>query len=471
MVTTFYFISRNEILESYKQEAVTLINFASQQLRNPLYFLDLDGLEHTIYSIKQNRNIQSVYVMHPDGRVITDGTPENRYYNQMLNDEFGMKSVRSPDKLLVEIDKDGLHVSAPVFITDRIGMVRADFSLKVLDTGLNNLIITLVMVSGIISIIVITLGIFISNSISKPIIRLRDAANEITKGNFNVDIKSIKNNDEIGELSFQFQKMKESIVSTSKNLNKLVEERTKELQRANEQLKDLDRLKNEFIDVAAHELRTPIQPILSLSEVLQSRIKDAKQQELIELIVRNARRLQRLTQDLLDVSKIGSRSLTIKKERINLNELIRSIVDEYTNEPKKGTPNIELLYSPNEDSFYVEADRSRITQVLSNLIDNAIKSIAEEGTIFINLEKKQDDYVTVTVKDTGRGIPDDILPNLFTKFSSKSLSGTGLGLFISKSIIESHNGKIWGENNFSRGESGATFYFTLPLASEPKNKE
>ena len=189
--------------------------------------------------------------MHPDGRVITDGTPENRYYNQMLNDEFGMKSVRSLDKLLVEIDKDGLHVSAPVFITDRIGMVRADFSLKVLDTGLNNLIITLVMVSGIISIIVITLGIFISNSISKPIIRLRDAANEITKGNFNVDIMSIKNNDEIGDLSFQFQKMKESIISMNKNLNKLVEERTKELQRANEQLKDLDRLKNEFIDVGS----------------------------------------------------------------------------------------------------------------------------------------------------------------------------------------------------------------------------
>jgi len=470
LVTTFYFISRNEILESYKQEAVTLINFASQQLRNPLYFLDLDGLEHTIHSIKQNRNIQSVYVMHPDGRVITDGTPENRYYNQKLNDEFGMKSGRSLNKLLVEIDKDRLHVSAPVIITDKIGMVRADFTLKVLDTGLNNLINTLVIVSGIISIVVITLGLFISNSISKPIIRLRDAANEITKGNFNVDIRSINSNNEIGDLSFQFQKMKESIVSMSENLNKLVEERTKELQRANEQLKDLDRLKNEFIDVAAHELRTPIQPILSLSEVLQSRIKDAKQQELVELIVRNARRLQRLTQDLLDVSKIGSRSLTIKKERINLNELIRSIVDEYTNEPKKGIPNIELLYPLNKDSFYVEADRSRITQVLSNLIDNSIKSIAEEGTIFINLEKKQDDYVTVTVKDSGRGIPDDILPKLFTKFSSKSLSGTGLGLFISKSIIESHNGKIWGENNFSRGESGATFYFTLPI-SESKNEE
>ena len=153
-----------------------------------------------------------------------------------------------------------------------------------------------------------------------------------------------------------------------------------------------------------------------------------------------------------------------------LNELIRSIVTEYTNEPKKGTPNKELLYPPSEDSFYVEADRSRITQVLSNLIDNANKSIAEEGTIFINLEKKQDDYVTVTVKDTGRGIPDDILPNLFTKFSSKSLSGTGLGLFIS-SIIESHNGKIWGENNFlvERAELPFTLHCRLRVNQRIRN--
>jgi signal transduction histidine kinase len=126
------------------------------------------------------------------------------------------------------------------------------------------------------------------------------------------------------------------------------------------------------------------------------------------------------------------------------------------------TSNIKLLHSSNKDSFYLEADRSRITRVLSNLIDNAARSIAEEGTISINLEKKQDGYVTVSVKDTCTGIPDDIQPKLFTKFSSKSLSGTGLGLFISKSIIESHNGKMWAENNSSRGERWATFYFTLP---------
>jgi signal transduction histidine kinase len=455
-------------LESYKQQAISLINFGAQQLRNPLYLLDLDGLERTIDSIKQNHNIQSVYVMYPDGRVITDGTSENKYYNQTLNDEFGIKSRKLADNSLVEIDKDHLHVFAPVAITEKVGMVRADFSLKVLDDILNNLIITLAMIGGIVSIIVIIMGLFISNSISKPIIRLRDAANEITKGNFNVDIREVKSNDEIGELSSQFQNMKESIISMNKYLNRIVQERTRQLQTANEELKKLDELKDEFINIAAHELRTPIQPILSLSEILQSQIKEAEGQELINIIIRNAKRLQKLTQDILDVTKIETRSLKLNKERFNLNDLISSIVEEYKNELKKDNGNIRLLYTPIRHSVNIEADKSKITQVLSNLIDNAVKFIEkeEEGTISINIEKKEDDCVTISVKDTGTGIDSEILSKLFTKFTSKSFSGTGLGLFISKGIIEAHGGKMWAENNFSRGEKGATFYFVLPLLAD-----
>ena len=460
-------MSSNTILESYKQQAVSLINFGAQQLRNPLYFLDLDGLERTINSIKQDHDIQSIYVMFPDGRVITDGTRENKYYNQTLNDEFGIKSRKSADNLLVEIDKDYLHVFAPVVITENIGGVRADFSLKVLDDILNNLITTLTMIGGIVSIIVIIMGLFISNSISKPIRRLRDAANEITKGNFDVDIKEVKSNDEIGELSSQFHNMKESIVSMKKYLNRIVQERTKELQTANEELKKLDLLKDEFINVAAHELRTPIQPILSLSEILQSQIKEEEGQKLINIVIRNAKRLQRLTQDILDVTKIESQSLKLNKERFNLNELISSIVEDYKNELKKDNGNIKLLYTPIRDSVNIEADKSKITQVLSNLIDNAVKFIEkEEGTISINIEKKEGDCVTVSVKDTGTGIDSKILPKLFTKFTSKSFSGTGLGLFISKGIIEAHGGKMWAQNNFSGEEKGATFYFALPLLTD-----
>ena len=486
---TFYFISRNEIIERYKEEAVSLISLAAQELRNPLYYLDLDGLEHSIKNIKQNPNIKSVYVMFSDGRIITDGTSENKRYNQTLNDDFDIKSKKSPDKLLVEIGKDVLHVYAPVVVAEKIGMVRADFSLIALDDILNNLIITLVMIGGIISIVIIIIGLFSYNSISKPIIKLRDSANEIAKGNFDVDIKKISlRNDEIGELSSQLDHMKDSISSVNKHLNRLVQERTKELEianeelkqneivlkKSNEELKKLDRLKDEFISVASHELRTPIQPILGLSEVLHDKIKDTKQIQLIDAIIRNAKRLQQLTEDILDVSKIESQTLKLNKERFNLSELISTIVEEYKNEIGKDNGNIKLVNSIIKDTVIIEADRHRISQVISNLIDNAIK-FTKKGTITISIEKK-DDWAIVSIKDTGTGIEPEIMPKLFSKFASKSYQGTGLGLFICKSIVEAHGGKIWVENNNNAADGkkgGATFSFTLSIIKQEQtiNKE
>ena len=327
---TFYSISRNEILEAYKKESVSFISLASRELRNPLYFLDLDGLEHTIQSIKENPDIQSVYVTFPDGRIITDGTLENKHYNETLNDCINTQTRRSSDEPLVEIKGDVLHACAAIVLTEKIGMVRADFSLASLNDILNNLIITLIMIGGIISIIVIIIGLFISGSISKPILKLKHAANEISKGNFNVDIRETSSrNDEIAELSSQFNIMKQSIASANKHLNRLVKERTRELEIANEQLRNQEKTQKEFINIAAHELRTPVQPILSLSEVLRSKEEDEEKRTMIEIISRNARRLQRLTQDILDVTRIESQLLRLKKEKFNLNGLIFSIIEEY----------------------------------------------------------------------------------------------------------------------------------------------
>ena len=140
--------------------------------------------------------------------------------------------------------------------------------------------------------------------------------------------------------------------------------------------------------------------------------------------------------------------------------------------------NITLLYEfKNDGIFFVEADRYRLTQVISNLLNNAIKFIkegggggAEGGTISITLEKKEDTQeVLIAIKDSGTGIHSDILPRLFSKFATKSEKGTGLGLFISKSIVKAHGGRIWAENN-SDGK-GATFYLSLPLAIQDLNKE
>ena len=264
-----------------------------------------------------------------------------------------------------------------------------------------------------------------------------------------------------------------------------------------EKLKEADKMKNEFINVAAHELRTPIQPILSLSQVLQSKICDTKQLELLEAIVRNAKRLQRLTDDILDVTKIESKSLNLNKERFNLNDVISNIAKDLTNHNEKANNNnnngklLKLLYKPDREDIFVEADKERITQVVSNLLNNSVK-FTEEGTISIDVKVQEhgdnnnnDDIghniVIVSINDTGEGIDSEILPKLFTKFASKSYQGTGLGLFICKSIVEAHGGKIWAENKNNDDDNsefvdgkrvrGATFHFSLPIADMPANQQ
>jgi two-component system, OmpR family, sensor histidine kinase VicK len=244
------------------------------------------------------------------------------------------------------------------------------------------------------------------------------------------------------------------------DLYKQLENSNEELAAANAKLKESDRIQKEFINVAAHELRTPIQPILGLSEVLQSRIKNKDECDLIDVITRNAKRLHRLTEDILDVTKIESQSLQLQKEKFNLNEVIMNILADNESIIKK-IEDVKVSFMSKGD-FLVEADKTRLNQVISNLLNNAIK-FTQKGSIVISSQSEDNENsVIVFVKDTGTGIDQEIMSRLFSKFASKSFIGTGLGLFISKSIIEAHGGKIWAENN--PDGKGATFSFALPLS-------
>jgi two-component system sensor histidine kinase VicK len=232
-----------------------------------------------------------------------------------------------------------------------------------------------------------------------------------------------------------------------------------------EQLKIHNKMQEEFINVAAHELRTPIQPLLSLSELLLSKKGDIEQyEELLESINRNGKRLQRLAENILDVTKIESQSLQLKKEKFILNDLILSIFTNYESHMKKAEiSNVKLAMAPKEDIVLVEGDKERLTQVFDNILSNAIK-FTKEGRITVSIEKMKEndkEFGVVSVKDTGSGIDSEILPRLFTKFATKSQTGTGLGLYISKRIIETHGGKVWAENNLQ--ETGATFSFSIAL--------
>jgi signal transduction histidine kinase len=259
------------------------------------------------------------------------------------------------------------------------------------------------------------------------------------------------------------------IISWNRRLHSAVEERTQDLKTANEQLLNHDKMQREFIDIAAHELRTPIQPLLAITELIKSSLDGRQKTEItkqdLDMLERNARRLERLSSDILEVSRIESNSLNLNKEVVNLNEKILNVIADIRPFIKQDQQDIDIIFQPiniNEKPVLVEADKTRLFEVISNLLRNAIK-FTKRGTIKVTLEKKEG-HAIVTIKDTGTGIDPAILPRLFGKFATKSDQGTGLGLYLSKSIIEAHGGKIWAENN--RDGKGATFTFTLPILND-----
>ncbi len=348
------------------------------------------------------------------------------------------------------------------------------------------------------------------------------------------DVASLIDNQKI--TNFSIIALIGAIVSTiaimllmwNKNLQKVVNQKTfqlketvDKLREANENLKVHDKMQKEFINVAAHELRTPSQAIFGNLELIEmtyfpslfegslteeqntfdeefknlvkdkNRLQDFKSS--LFSIYRNSERLQKLVNNILDVSRIESDKLEINREYFNLNEKIKNVIKDIHSKntiylpPNNLKKNINIIFEPSEDPLTVFADKIRMFEVLSNLITNAIKFSNDKPlTITVkkiqkdNIEPKQhqnktkdanksdskenknDMFVVVSITDRGTGIDPDILPKLFTKFTTKSNQGTGLGLYISKNIIEAHGGQIWGQNNCD-DEKGATFSFSLPL--------
>ena len=258
-----------------------------------------------------------------------------------------------------------------------------------------------------------------------------------------------------------------------------------ELTITNEILNKHDRMQKEFINVAAHELRTPTQSIIGYCEMIDAFPENTL--KYLEPVKRNAEKLYRLTEDILDVSRIESGTLKLEKSKFDLREIIVNLIEDLTAKMKKEEniiksnkenidkkTNIQLIYPElSAQPLFVYADKNRIQQVLSNLLNNALK-FTDDGVITINTEKfvetinnnannEEKEFVSITIKDTGKGIDPEVLPRLFEKFATKSDKGTGLGLYISKNIIDAHGGRIWGQDNNKYGKNGAEFGFTLPL--------
>jgi len=251
------------------------------------------------------------------------------------------------------------------------------------------------------------------------------------------------------------------------------------IRKAYDKIQIHDKMQRDFINIAAHELRTPIQPILGFTEHLKNKIKDREQLGFLDIIYRNTKRLKKLSEDVLEISKIENNLLRMNKENFKIKELISQILSDYKKEIEAKNIEFEFTNLINDDLF-IYADGQKINQVLSNLISNSIKFIPneKEKKISISVEKKAKDkddrdkdydyniysnnyMIIITIEDNGVGIDKDILPMFFTKFASKSFQGNGLGLYICKNIIDAHGGKIWAKNK--EDGKGAIFSFSLPL--------
>jgi len=261
----------------------------------------------------------------------------------------------------------------------------------------------------------------------------------------------------------------------NKGLRRVAYIQTKELEETTRKLTYHDKLQKEFIDIAAHEFRTPIQSVLGYSEMIHANLKNFDQY--FEKIIRNAKRLEKLTEDILDVSRIEGKNLQLSKSNFDLNQTIQQVIEDYQKEAsEKGVKIIFELKNHIPTTIY--ADEARLQQVINNLVANAI-SFTKNGTVTIrvylaqvatdaNIGEGDKESIVVEVKDTGAGINPEMLPRLFQKFATRSVSGTGLGLYISKSIVDNHGGKIWAYNN--KDGKGATFTFTLPIEQKKDKK-
>ncbi len=288
------------------------------------------------------------------------------------------------------------------------------------------------------------------------------------------------------------KRTEEKLRQYQEHLEELVEERTAKLEEVlhnlerevgvrkkaeslireqNKRLRELDRMKSEFLSTAAHELRTPLTSILGFSEILlKKKLNEERRNRFLKIINEESAGLAGLINDLLDVSRIESgRGFRIKKAPTDVKDIILENIDLFKSQTDKHT--FEVNLSP--DLPKIELDKSKIDQVMENLISNALKFSPEGGEVNITL-KKADRLVKISVSDTGMGIPKKDLPHIFEKFyraenaSMQAIGGTGLGLGIVKYIIESHGGKISVESEVGKG---STFSFTLPIRTSKTRGE
>ncbi|OGS45699.1 MAG: hypothetical protein A2539_08080 [Elusimicrobia bacterium RIFOXYD2_FULL_34_15] len=351
--------------------------------------------------------------------------------------------------------------------------VQIGFSLKEIKADLRKSFFLSLNISIITLFLVLFVAWLISGILLKPLIEMQKNADNIANGDYSKRIP-VRSDDVIGKLAFSMNNMAAYLDDLTKNLNKKIQDATRELEitnnilikktelleESNRKLTELDKLKSEFVSIVSHELRTPLTGIIGFAQTIL-RLKLPKEQEVqyLKIIETEGKRLGKLIDDFLDISKIEAGNFGLHFEDVNISELVKETVDSI-----KLSHEIQIKTNLPDKILFAEADRDRIKQVMMNIIGNAIKYTSAGGKIVVEL-KDFDDSINISIEDNGPGIKKEEYLKIFEKFYrghdniTKKNIGSGLGLTIAKGIINAHKGEIWVE---SESGKGSKFSFTLP---------
>ena len=541
----FYFGARSLLVQHYKTNAFSLADNILEEVELVLEEGDPESLISLFQLLNETPSINSIHIRFMDGRTIWGGMKQNATYAKTFEDSFTDETLNTKEKV-VEINKNLLQIAYPIYIPEKVGILRIDYSLKEMNNVLRNTFFILSIFTGVSIILIVLLGNFISIRLTKPFQQLERIYDKVSRGNYDVGLLDVAD-DETGELVRKYaniveelgtyqvkisetekkkgveqqkaiekatQDLKEEISgekSLAKSLKTIltqlresedelkkkqaalqksneelqkaeaklkefnvqleekVAERTSDLVKANEDIKKLLVVKDQFVNQVSHDLRTPLTPIMTLLPLIKNQltnIYDEKVQkeltEMVDKVIGNAEYLSNIVTDTLSISRLDAGKVKLNMRPYNINEIVEEIISD--NDVVFKDEKIRITNNIDKSIPKVNVDKMRIREVINNLISNSIKFMEGRKEIMFDASVNTN-LVTIMVKDTGIGIRADLVVKIFEEFykadPSRHVHSSGLGLSICKRIIEKHGGKIWAE---SPGVGkGSTFKFSIPI--------